>query len=55
MEGIIKNPYCENCFKEDLDIYYIDSLDNIFCSEKCFLESGEYRECNINSLTIVKN
>lgn len=48
------DPYCENCFWEKLDTYYVDSLGSIFCSEKCFLESGEYREADVESLQLVK-
>lgn len=50
----LKKPYCQNCFKEDLEEYYIDSLDMIFCSKKCFLESGEYREAKVDTLQLVK-
>ena len=48
------NPYCECCFQEELDRYYVDSLGSIFCSKKCFLESGEYREADVKSLQLVK-
>lgn len=50
----MKNPYCENCFKENLEKYYIDSLSSIFCSKECFLESQEYREAKVNTLQLVK-
>ena len=49
-----KPPYCENCFQEDLKEYYVDSLGSIFCSEKCFTESQEYRECDVSTLQLVK-
>ncbi len=46
-------PYCENCFEEELEEYVIDSLGGTFCSEKCFLESQEYRDADVSTLTIV--
>jgi len=50
----LKNPYCENCFQEDLTEYYVDSLGSVFCSVKCFLESQEWRTLNVNDLELEK-
>jgi hypothetical protein len=48
-----ESPYCENCFKEHLEHYVIDSLGNVFCSLECCLDSQEWREVDVESLTIV--
>ncbi len=50
----LKNPYCENCFEEELQEYVIDSLGSIFCNETCCKESQEWRELDVSSLTKVK-
>jgi len=36
--------YCENCKLEHLNNYIIDSLGSVFCSEKCYNDSFDYRE-----------
>lgn len=50
----LKNPYCENCFKEDLKEYYVDSLGSIFCSIACAKESQEWRDLDVSSLSFEK-
>lgn len=46
--------YCENCFQEELEHYFIDSLGNVFCSEKCAIESKEWRDFKVDTLTEVR-
>lgn len=40
----MKNFYCENCFKEDLKNYVINSIGSVFCSNKCLNEFKEFEK-----------
>ena len=47
-----EKPYCENCFKEDLNNYIIDSFGGVFCDDNCFSDSLEHRDLNQNQVLI---
>lgn len=46
--------YCENCFQENLIDWVEDDLGFVFCSEKCFKESQEWRRINVNKLQLTE-
>jgi hypothetical protein len=41
---IITNMYCEHCFKQGLEKFWLDEDDNVYCSEECLAESRKAKE-----------